>query len=212
MSLQEILIEFSPALLSSFGLDGVFELVEEVRVQTVNKVSDDECWGFATVRFHEGKTAQDLKDHPSIVDVRVMHANSEFRDVVFGVKLGESSPADVFFESNVVTLFPVTVFPNKVQFKILGAKKGLKTFFAKLNSSGIRFRIMSVHGATEPGEKAPRLTRKQEAILKFALEKGYFEIPRKVSTQYLADHFRITPAAVLEHIRKGSKKIYESIF
>lgn len=47
------------------------------------------------------------------------------------------------------------------------------------------------------------LTPAQREILGYAVESGYYSLPREVSTQELADEFDISDQAVTERLRRG---------
>lgn len=53
----------------------------------------------------------------------------------------------------------------------------------------------------------PGVTRKQEEILNLALEKGYYEYPRKISLDKLAKSTKASFSTVQEHIRKAENRI-----
>ncbi len=55
-------------------------------------------------------------------------------------------------------------------------------------------------------------TYREEEILRFALEKGYFDYPRKIKLEELAKHFNIAPSTLSEIIRRGQKKVIEKYF
>ncbi len=54
-------------------------------------------------------------------------------------------------------------------------------------------------------QSLPRLTARQREIITYASRQGYFELPKKVSTQQLAEHFGISTSAILNHIQKAEK-------
>lgn len=53
----------------------------------------------------------------------------------------------------------------------------------------------------------PELTKKQEEILDIALEKGYYEYPRKISLDKLTKSTKTSFSTIQEHIRKAENKI-----
>ena len=57
-----------------------------------------------------------------------------------------------------------------------------------------------------------KLTDRQKEIVYYAVQHGYFEIPRRINSQKIADHFKISRSALYEHLRKIDKLIYHSIF
>ena len=62
----------------------------------------------------------------------------------------------------------------------------------------------------EFSESANRLTDRQEEVIRRALEAGYFEWPRDVTSDELAAELDISRATLLEHMRKAESKLLAS--
>lgn len=56
------------------------------------------------------------------------------------------------------------------------------------------------------------LTKRQKEIILYAVDKGYYDIPRKISTKDLAKKFNISQSALSEHLRKIERTMFHSIF
>ncbi|MBO8181598.1 MAG: helix-turn-helix domain-containing protein [Archaeoglobus sp.] len=61
------------------------------------------------------------------------------------------------------------------------------------------------------GEKS-KITYREEEILKIALERGFFDFPKRIKLEELADIFGIAPSTLSEILRRGQKKILKSYF
>lgn len=56
------------------------------------------------------------------------------------------------------------------------------------------------------------LTTRQMRIFQYALQNGYFKIPRRISTKKIARYFSISPVATLEHLRKAQHRLLRDFF
>jgi predicted DNA binding protein len=56
------------------------------------------------------------------------------------------------------------------------------------------------------------LTPRQLEAVNLAIEKGYFEIPKKVHLEELSNHMKLSRTTFLEHLRKAEKKILSKYF
>lgn len=64
---------------------------------------------------------------------------------------------------------------------------------------------------SKPSDKT-EITYREEEILKIALEKGFFDFPRKIKLEDLAKDLGIKPSTLSEIIRRGLKKILKRYF
>lgn len=57
------------------------------------------------------------------------------------------------------------------------------------------------------GDTLPELTRKQRTVLTAAIDAGYYELPREVTTTELADELGLARRTAEEHLRRAEKKV-----
>ncbi|WP_459191785.1 PAS domain-containing protein [Halosimplex sp. J119] len=62
------------------------------------------------------------------------------------------------------------------------------------------------------GDIGTRLTDRQRAVLKTAYYNGYYEWPREADSEDLADSLDIASTTLLQHLRKGHRRILEAMF
>ncbi|WP_436909208.1 PAS domain-containing protein [Halosimplex marinum] len=62
------------------------------------------------------------------------------------------------------------------------------------------------------GDIGTRLTDRQRAVLKTAYYNGYYEWPREADSETLADSLDIASTTFLQHLRKGHRRVLESMF
>ncbi|ADC64247.1 Bacterio-opsin activator HTH domain protein [Ferroglobus placidus DSM 10642] len=78
----------------------------------------------------------------------------------------------------------------------------------ELEKEGVEFEIVY---KGRFGEK-DKVTLREEEILKIALEKGYFDFPKKIKLEELASQLNIAPSTLSEILRRGQKKVLEKYF
>jgi predicted DNA binding protein len=56
------------------------------------------------------------------------------------------------------------------------------------------------------------LTQRQDEILQFAYNNGYYEYPRRISLRNLSVIFDISPSTMSEILRAGQRRIFSEYF
>lgn len=108
--------------------------------------------------------------------------------------------------------FNALVERNKLEIFIneLQSKYGRKNvYIRKMKSVDIAKKIYSDISKLEKGLR--KLTEGEIKALKLALQLGYFDIPRKITLNYLGYELGLSKATVETHLRKALKKILGSI-
>jgi predicted DNA binding protein len=78
-----------------------------------------------------------------------------------------------------------------------------------LEESEVSFEIL-YKGRPESGKS--KITYREEEILKIALEKGFFDFPKRIKLEELAEIFGIAPSTLSEILRRGQKKVLKEYF
>jgi hypothetical protein len=91
---------------------------------------------------------------------------------------------------------------------IVNEKLQLQRLVEGLEEHGVKTRLTLI----QPIEDKEALTARQERIIKTALERGYYDFPKRVGIRELARMFDISTASVSETLRRGQKKIIEQYF
>lgn len=97
---------------------------------------------------------------------------------------------------------------GKLEWVLLGSDNMVKTLLRDLQGSGVEASVLKISQLQEEGE----LTARQEHILQIALEKGYFEFPKKITLRQLAKTLDISPATLTEILRRGQKRVLQEHF
>ncbi|HEX9709469.1 MAG TPA: helix-turn-helix domain-containing protein [Candidatus Thermoplasmatota archaeon] len=99
---------------------------------------------------------------------------------------------------------PVRVDPEKVSlsFLILGDTKGP---FELLDAAGVPYDVQTVRKGPAEGLGVD-LTREQRALLRLALDLGYYEVPARVNLTALARYTGVSKAAVSKKLRRAERR------
>jgi hypothetical protein len=103
---------------------------------------------------------------------------------------------------------PLGIGEGKIKFSYLGNEAQVKNFLEKINAIGIRYRVVLLSDASfSPISPLSQLTEKQREVLLAAYKLGYYDIPRKITSQELAERLCLVDSTVVEHLRKAEQRL-----
>ncbi len=97
---------------------------------------------------------------------------------------------------------------NGITWSIICSEKDCPRLIKKLEKLGIDFELV-YKGRPEDKES---ITFREEEVLKIALEKGFFDYPKKIKLEELASLLDISPSTLSEILRRAQKKVLEKYF
>jgi hypothetical protein len=107
---------------------------------------------------------------------------------------------------------PFEIGDGKIKFAFVGNQKQVGEIIAGVEKRGLDYKIISLTDADfPPNSPLNCLTQKQRDILVSAFKLGYYDVPRKINSNVLADHLGLKSATVVEHLRKAEKRLISAI-
>jgi len=102
----------------------------------------------------------------------------------------------------------VTERDCQMSYKLFMSGDDIPRFLEALHTEGIPYRISEISKVSP--ERT--LTSKQERVLKSALELGYYDYPKRASTEDLSNALGVSPSTVSEILRRAEKRIISGFF
>lgn len=103
---------------------------------------------------------------------------------------------------------PEFIDKNRLKHSYIGEEKEIQRYLRVMENVASPTKILSL-GPMEPhGEsQLSRLSPKQRQALLTAYGLGYYDVPRRISSEDVARHLKVDKSTVVEHLRKAQKKI-----
>lgn len=125
----------------------------------------------------------------------------------------QSHPANLeFLRTGIYLSDPFIIRDGKIKAGIVGEAKQLRNFIKYIQKLKIDFTVVSSTEARflqhSPLES---LTEKQRAVLSLAFNHGYYDMPRKISSQELAKKLGLRGSTLIEHRRKAERRLIAGI-
>ena len=96
-----------------------------------------------------------------------------------------------------------------VEWKLITGEEGsLIELINKLEKTGCEVEVKKVTQLT----KRAQLTKRQKEIIHIAFEKGYYDLPKKITIEMLAKIFRVSQSTLAEILQRGERKIIMQFF
>jgi hypothetical protein len=102
-------------------------------------------------------------------------------------------------------LLPFEVREGKVRVTLVGDNEQVKEF---LENIGVNYKVLSLTDAKfSLNSPISRLTEKQQEAISLAFRLGYFETPRKVSADELAQKLGLSSSTLAVHLRRAERRL-----
>jgi DNA-binding transcriptional ArsR family regulator len=86
----------------------------------------------------------------------------------------------------------------------------LSEIYDTCHENDVPIEVQNVQERTTMVDDPHELTQQQHETLRSAMKRGYYEIPRKVTTTDLAEELGVSHQAVSERLRRGHRSLVES--
>jgi DNA-binding CsgD family transcriptional regulator len=208
--MRRLTIEMDMLELTKFEDNPMLRKLKSLEILQFLKESPEECAAIFRIEFED----EDM-------DIRHLLGNDDFVELQEldrekgGVRTYyiKTKPAFNLHEAGVRSArgylsVPFEIKDGKARITYLGSAKQLKAFLGRIEKLGVKYKIASASDAKFPrGSPITRLTEKQRQVLVTAYRLGYYDDPRRISTQELADRLKIGSSTLVEHRRRAERLV-----
>ncbi|WP_293027082.1 helix-turn-helix domain-containing protein [Natronococcus sp.] len=112
-----------------------------------------------------------------------------------------------------VTFLEIELRAEAVRYRAhFPSREALSAYRERCEERELTFSLRRLYRSEDGAAERYDLTPRQTAVLRRALERGYFDVPRKVSTEELAEEFEISSQALSALLRRGQRTILRDAF
>lgn len=143
----------------------------------------------------------ELKPGGGIVSCTILH--DEKNKILANLRIDNAIILHAIMEFEVPIRYPIKVTTGKATAEFITERWRIDELITKLNEIGFPVEIQRIG----PVKTAHLLTETQANILKIALKKKYFEVPRGIKLHELASDLGIGASSLSESMRRIFKKL-----
>ncbi|MEJ2293144.1 MAG: helix-turn-helix domain-containing protein [Candidatus Lokiarchaeota archaeon] len=148
---------------------------------------------------------ESVKTHPSVHGFTILE--QEENKVRFNVKTKDPYLLYALIKCGVLVKFPVNVRDGFAYWRLISSRESIDKLLSIFEQKNINFELLRI--GTSPyilEEEKEQLSTEESYVLDEAIKQGFFEIPRLISLEELANHLGRSKSALSVMLRKIIKK------
>jgi hypothetical protein len=101
---------------------------------------------------------------------------------------------------------------DRMKVEVVGKETDIKRLLQHASTRTNTYKILGLTSVDTKAESLlSKLTAKQKQVLLTAFALGYYDVPRKVSSEDLSRHLNADKSTIVEHLRKAERKLIDGI-
>ena len=224
--MRKVVITMRTDLLTGLVPPHFFDVVERIEAKAILRIDIEQGVKIAVcdITVRDGSTLKDvvLPDEWKILDILTESDNTytcllktEYtKDNVKAHQFfdeQEYSNLRKFFESDIIFDLPFVVSKEKIVVTFAASHETMRVLLKKINLVGDIENISLQPASFSDSSVLSCLTERQKEVITTAKESGYYDVPRKTTTEELSKRLGISTATTLEHLRKAENRIISSV-
>lgn len=164
---------------------------------------------------HKSMTVTDLLHKGLITNIETLYTEKDGSLVVFieGRSCVPPPPKDIEIPKMLMIHPPDFLDVDRMKVELVGKEDEISKFLQYTDKlSNNSFKILGLTSIDTKGESLlSKLTSRQRQILLTGYALGYYDVPRRISSDDLSRHVNIDKSTIVEHLRKAERKLIASI-
>lgn len=163
-------------------------------------------WGLATIRGDDkilGNILEEIRNHPSVGGIKVQSREPGIASFI--VDVVQCRACEALIKSKAFMVFPVHIHRGRMKWLIItDENRTIGKISKELEAYGCDVQVERI---TALGGKGV-LTDRQEQVIQEALTHGYFDYPRRIDSEELAEKLGISVSTLSEVMRAAQRRIF----
>ena len=148
---------------------------------------------------------EEVKNHKSVIEISILEKDD--KRVRFNVKTKDPFLLYAIIRCGVLVNFPVRVREGYAYWRLVSSRESIDKLLTLFDQKGIEYTILRIGNSPYSiDDDKNKLTLDESTILNKALSLGFFEIPRKITLEELANMLGKSKSALSVTLRKIIKK------
>ncbi|KKM61785.1 hypothetical protein LCGC14_1528230 [marine sediment metagenome] len=155
--------------------------------------------------YNIDKIIEDVRNHPSVFELSVMETGEN--KVVFNIKTKDPYLLYAIIQCGVLVQFPVKVKEGYAFWRLISSRDRIDKLLTLFEQKKINFELLRIGNSPYSlDDEKNKLSLNEENVLDKAISSGFFEVPRKISLEELANALGKSKSGLSVMLRKIIKK------
>jgi hypothetical protein len=163
----------------------------------------------------KGMDIKDLVGKGLLTNIEILYRENDGSIVVFieGRSCVPRPPKGYRLPKLLMAHPPDFLDVDRMKVELVGKEDEISKFLQYTSKwSNNSFKILGLTSIDTKGESLlSKLTSRQRQILLTGYALGYYDVPRKISSEELSPHLNADKSTIVEHLRKAEKKLIDGI-
>lgn len=213
--MMKLTLEMEPNASMRKAMEPLFEKIQSYQILESLKIDLEECTCIDLVEFVL-KDGVSIEDQSYVGDMEILSVlKSEGNEHTCLIKHHEPEGSkEEFreFDIDIIYTTPMIIARDRQVISALGEQKELKKFIELLKPNADRISNMSFkRAAYQKKDILSVLTQKQKETIIVAYDHGYYDYPKKISSEELSKKVNISKGTMMEHLRKAEGRLLREI-
>jgi hypothetical protein len=212
--MRRLILEISEKELFKFGLEmQSFQKIKSLRFLHFLRQDPEQFAVISRIEFKDNSfKIEDLLDGGLLAEAQLLEQEKSRTYTVF-LKGGPSLSSILDYLGLRGYLFPpLEIRGEKLTISFLGSAQQVGELINKITALKIRHKVVSLTEANfAPDSPLSKLTEKQREVLIAAYKLGYYDLPRRINSEKLAEKLNIGSSTLGEHLRKAEQRLLNHI-
>jgi predicted DNA binding protein len=213
--MRKLTLEMEPNESMRKTMEPLFEKIHSYEILETLKIDLDECICIDLVEFvfKEGVTIEGLSHIGDMEILSVLKTDGNKHTCLIKHHEPEESKEQFKeFDLDIIYTTPLIIAKDRQVISVLGEQKDLKKFIDLIKPNAKRITNMTFKNAAyQKKDIISVLTQKQKETILAAYNHGYYDYPKKITSEELSKKVNISKGTLMEHLRKAEGRILREI-
>jgi predicted DNA binding protein len=208
--MRRVIVELTLEEMTKFENNPMIQKIKSLEILQFLREAPEELAIICRIEFADpAMRIEDFIDD-DILELQLLDQEKDGAYTYFIRSKASTTPDSHFdpFASGGYLSVPFEIKDGRARITYLGDAKQVKAFLEGIEKLGVKYRVASITDAKfSQNSPLSRLTEKQRRVLVTAYRLGYYDMPRRISSEQLAEKLNIRSSALIAHRRKAERRL-----